>query len=335
MNTKELSKLIEKYKRGECSENEKKFLEDFLNSFQNNPGEWNENEMGNMEIVDGKILSEIMRNISGERSYNLKRIFLSTSLLKQAASILFFIALASGILYLSGFFNQSTNHVAWNEKTTSPGEIAKLTLPDGSKVILNADSKLKYPENFNVTKRTVYLEGEAYFEVHHNINKPFIVSTGNLTTTDLGTKFNVSAYPEDNAISVSLVEGKIKVSRDENGRTDNLVVLKPEEQILYNKLDNKGTLGIFDSVEAIGWMDKTYKFNNETLSKVLPKLERAFGAKLKFTDKQFLAQKITAKFENSSLQTVIEVIENLTGLNYKIVKETDGVKEISFFKKDY
>ncbi len=333
MNVKTISILIEKYKKGECSPREKELLENYLESFQNNPVEWNEKEMGNQRIIEEKIYSEIMGNISGEKKNNISRTFFSPLLLKQAASIIFLIALASGILYLSGIFRPVTNQVAWQEKITSSGEISELTLPDGSKVILNADSKLKYPRQFNGTKRTVYLEGEAYFEVRHNIDKPFIVHADDLSTTVLGTKFNVSAYPESKTISVSLLEGKVKVSRDENGRSDNLVILKPEEQILYNKLNNKSTLGIFDSIEAIGWKDKTYKFDNETLSQVLPKLERAYGAKFELTDKQFLTQKITVKFEKSSLKTVIEVIKNLTGLDYKNIKATDGANEIIFFKR--
>ncbi len=333
MNLKEISILIEKYKKGECSPREKELLENYLESFQNNPGEWNEKEMGSRRIIEEKIYSEIMNNINKEKYHYLTRAFFSPSLLKQAASIIFFIALASGVLYLSGVFRPVANQVAWQEKITSSGEISQLTLPDGSKVILNADSKLKYPGQFNGAKRTVYLEGEAYFEVHHNINKPFIVHAGNLSTAVLGTKFNVSAYPGNNTISVSLIEGKVKVSRDENGRSDKLVILKPEEQILYNKLNNKSTLGIFDSIEAIGWKDKTYKFDNEALSEVLPKLERAYGVKFELTDQRFLTQKITVKFENSSLQTVIEVIKNLTGLDYKDIKEADGENEIVFFKK--
>ncbi|MGA8263343.1 MAG: FecR domain-containing protein, partial [Ignavibacteriaceae bacterium] len=180
--------------------------------------------------------------------------------------------------------------------------------------------------------REVYLAGEAYFEIHHNISRNFIVHTGNLTTTDLGTKFDVSAYPENKTIAVSLLEGKVKVSRNEKGKVGRIAILKPKEQLVYDKENNVSSFNVFDFLEVVGWKDSVYKFVNEPLRKVLPQLERAFGVKFRLTDQSVLAQKITIKFERNSLQTVINVIKSLTGLDYKILKKNNNIKEIVFFR---
>ena len=334
MDIRRFSDLIEKYKKGECSPQEKELLDNYLESFQNNPGEWNENEMGNPKIIEEKIYSRIMNSINREKYHYFTRAFFSPSLLKRAASIIFFIILGTGILYISGVFRQNKRSVVWQEKITSPGEKSVLTLSDGSKVTLNADSKLKYPDHFDNTSREVYLVGEAYFDIHHNINRNFIVHTGNLTTTDLGTRFDVSAYPDNKTISVSLLEGKVRVSKSENGKFDKIAVLNPMENLLYDKANNVSSFGVFDSLEVVGWKDSIYKFVNEPLIKVLPQLERAFGVKFRLTDQSVLAQKITIKFERNSLQTVIDVIKTLTGLDYKILKENNNIKEVLFFRNN-
>ena len=324
--------LIEKYKKDECSSREKELLEKYLESFQNNSSEWIENEMGDQRIVDEKIYSEIMKNINKEKNNYFTKTLFSPTLLKRAASIVFILIMVSGILYVSGVFERKANSVVWQEKVTSSGEKYIVTFSDGSIITLNAESKLRYPAQFDIVKREIYLEGEAYFEVHHNIGWPFIVHSENLSTTVLGTKFDVSAYHENKTIVVSLLEGSVKVLRGEKEKTDEIAVLKPKEQLLYNKEKNISSFEQFDSLEVVGWRDNIYKFENDPLSEVLPELERAFDVKFRLNDQSVLAQKITIKFEKKSLQTVVEVIKRLTGLNYKIVKRDNNKKEVLFYR---
>lgn len=332
MNAKELSILIEKYKKGECSLQEKELLEKYLESFQNNPGEWIEEEMGAQKSTGEKIYSEIIQNINKGKNDYVKKTLLSPILLKRAASIIFIIFLGTGVLYISGIFNQKKDTVVQYEKITSPGEKSTIMLSDGSKVTLNADSKIKYPNHFAGSNREVYLEGEAYFEVRHNSKLPFIVKTGKLTITDLGTKFDLSAYPENKTVTVSLLEGKVKVSNNEKGKFEKTFILKPEEKLLYDKENGVSSLSVVDSLDAVGWKDGIYKFENEALGKVLSRLERAFGVKFKLNDQSVAEQKITIKFEKNSIQTIANVIKSLTGLDYKIVKVNKAAKEVLFFR---
>ena len=332
MDITELANLIEKNSRGELSPREKETLESFLESFQTNSAEWVENEMGKEKEVEEKIFSRILGNIRKENLHHVNTISFSASMLKRAAAIAFFFILSAGLLYVSGIFSFRTRPVVWHEQITSAGEKSVLVLSDGSQVTLNADTKLKYPDRFSGTNREVYLEGEGYFVVRHNNNQPFIVHAGNLSTTVLGTTFNVSAYPESRTIAVSLLEGRVRVTSNEKGKVDKTVVLEPKERLLYDKESDVSSFSPFDSLESVGWKDNIYKFVDEPLGSVFSRLERAYGIKFKITDQPVLAQRITVKFEKNSLQTVVDVMKSLTGLNYRLIKGDGKVLEVVFFQ---
>lgn len=262
-----------------------------------------------------------------------RRLLFNSALLKYAASIAFFFVLVTGTLYLSGIFKQKPVVISWNEKQTVMGEKYLATLSDGSTITLNADSKLRYPARFTNGTRDIYLEGEAYFEVKHDSSKPFIVHSGNLSTTVLGTKFNVSAFSNEKNIAVSLVEGSVKVSKEEAGTVENIVMLQPDQQLMYNKENEIGTVEQFDLQEATGWKDNKLIFRKEPFASVLVKLERTYGIKFELHDKSFSNQKITANFQNASIWTVSEALKKLTGLQYKTIKENNETKKIVFYKK--
>ncbi len=333
MDDKEYSDSFEKYKKGELSPREKELLERFLESFQTKPGEWVEHEMGNKRMIEEKIYSRIIKAMNKETAHFINRTIFSPSLLQRAAAIVLFFILSSGILYLSGVLSKKTGPVVWHEEVTVAGEKSIIILSDSSQVTLNAESTLRFPDRFNELSREVYLEGEGYFIVRHMNNRPFILHTGNLSTTVLGTTFNVSAYPENKTIAVSLLEGRVKVTRNEKGINENIVVLKPQEQLMYDKEHDVGSNGLFDSLEVVGWKDNIYKFENAPLDKVLSQLERAYGVKFKMTDQAVLAQKVTINFENNSLQTIIDVIKKLTGLEYKVIVSNGKIREVEYFRK--
>lgn len=231
------------------------------------------------------------------------------------------------------FDNKTKAEITWNEKSTVMGEKFVIALSEGTKITLNADSKLKYPIRFNNNSREVYLEGEAYFEVKHDSGRPFIVHSGKISTTVLGTKFNVNAFPEEKRITVSLVEGKVKVSKEKEGNAEGIVELQPKQQLVYNKQMEISKVEEFDQQETTGWKDNKLIFRKESFVNVLVKLERAYGVRFELADKSFSSKKITANFQNESLWTVSETLRKLTGLQYKSIKENNETKKIIFYKK--
>lgn len=253
-------------------------------------------------------------------------------ILKIAATILIMVSVAGGYFYLANLNKADDDEPVWQEKITALGEKAIINLLDGSNVTLNADSKLRYPIHFSRKQREVFIEGEAFFEVSKDSSKPFIVHSNNLITTVLGTKFNVKAFAGDENIKVSLVEGKVKVSKANQNVADDIVLLSPTQQLVYLRKKNISSVETFDYQEEIGWKDNILKFNDEPLQKAFVKLERFYGVKFELADKVRANLKITANFKGDSFKTVAEVIKKLTKLEYKTITEKNNViKRIVFY----
>ncbi|MDN5202225.1 DUF4974 domain-containing protein [Fulvivirgaceae bacterium BMA10] len=176
-------------------------------------------------------------------------------------------------------------------------------LPDGSIVKLNADSKLTFPEVFSATSREVSLIGEAFFEIKKDSLRPFTVRTNELSTTVLGTSFNVRAY-EDEDVEVALLTGKVKVSENSSSMID--IVLLPREMAIYRRNDESIEMTRFDPAEKLAWKDHTLYFNNSDFNDIIKTLERWYGVSfdVKYPDKVW--DRFTGVYKNESLETVLE-----------------------------
>jgi ferric-dicitrate binding protein FerR (iron transport regulator) len=329
---KEVARLIDKYVKDECLPDEKYILEKYLDSFQNDEFAWADKLHGEKQSKEDKIYLEIIRRMKREEKNIIVRTFYSSALIKVAASLLVMCILAAGVYFITGIFKSKPDVADWIERVTVPGEKVIITLNENSKIILNAESRLKYPSRFSGKTREVFLDGEAYFSVAHDTSNPFIVHAGDITTTVLGTKFNVSSYKDDGTITIALAEGKVKVSKENQDAGFTPVMLKPKEKIVYNKEDETGVVNVCDIQQETGWKDNLLKFKNEPLLNVVTRLERTYGVKFEFTDKSYYKQKITTNFQNATIWSISEVLKKLTGLPYKTIKENNEIKKIVFGK---
>lgn len=167
------------------------------------------------------------------------------------------------------------------------GSIYQVTLPDGTKVSLNADSKLRYPGRFQGT-RVVELQGEAFFEVTHQEDQPFIVHTQGQQLLVLGTKFNVNSYAESEP-KTTLVEGKVKVLANQGSKS---VVLKPGQQATLSR--GEFAVQRVNVNDITGWTENMFIFNNLWLSEIMDQLERWYDIQVDYppgyTDERFYAE---------------------------------------------
>jgi ferric-dicitrate binding protein FerR (iron transport regulator) len=343
--------LLTRFFADECTIEEKEYIKSWI--YLNKENEklmsslktlWNAagQEEGNVdtqaawENVCRKIGLEFRpeRNISEFLEH--KRI--SRPLIRRAMAIAAVLLIVIGgyiIFRQVGIYDNSENFQSvWNEKKTVAGEKALIKFPDGTKITLNGNSKLKYSLSDFTSKREVFLDGEAFFEVAHNPERPFVVHCNNIATTVLGTIFNISAYSNDKEIAVSLVEGKVNVTDKEGNKREKKAILLPKQQFLYNTVNKAYNLKEFDVEEITGWKDNLLKFKDETLKNVLVKLERSYGAKFELVPKQFGNYLITTNFQKATLWTVSETIKRLTGLDYTMVKENNQVKTVLFFENN-
>ncbi|MFO7822939.1 MAG: FecR family protein, partial [Cyclobacterium sp.] len=164
-----------------------------------------------------------------------KESFFNRALIRSAASWLLFIGLAFlGFQVMKDNQSKSEENnstVHWIERSVLPGQKLALELPDDSKVWVNANSKIRFPETFARESREVFLEGEAFFEVSHDADRPFRVHSGELTTEVLGTKFNVKSQGEKT--DVALLEGKVRVKI--NMEKEKMLVLNPGQLAAYRQ----------------------------------------------------------------------------------------------------
>ena len=191
----------------------------------------------------------------------------------------------------------------YNTLTTPRSGQFELRLPDGSRVWLNNSSSLRFPISFTGNIRPVYLTGEAYFDIAKDDLHPFQVTTGDLTVKVLGTGFNLMAYPDEEAVKTTLVEGKIRVEQK-----DRHVVLRPGEQVAATPAGDWKIIPSVNTEEITDWKNGLFHFDNSDLHAVMRQLARWYDVQVEFRD-EFPNRHIQgAMHRDLSLNQVLELL---------------------------
>ena len=208
-----------------------------------------------------------------------------------------------------------------NEVVIPYGKRSQLALEDGTKVWLNAGSKMAFPTKFTGKNRVVFLEGEAYFEVAHNEKVPFLVNTNDVTVKVLGTRFNLSAYRSDQHTETVLIEGKVAISeRSTLGFLKNETIIKPNQKATYTKADKKISVTKETDVELdIAWTEGWLKFSHQSLIEVLTKLQRFYNIQFIY-DRDFATLDIiTGKLDlKGSVDDVMLALAGVANIQFRI-----------------
>ncbi len=219
------------------------------------------------------------------------------------------------------------NSQALNQLIIPYGRTSELVLPDGTKVILNAGSRLAYPESFTGGPREVMLLGEAYFEVKHDPKHPFVVQVNDLHIKDLGTKFNISAYPADGRIETVLTEGKLIINQDNSGLFDRGTELIPGQLASFDKRTSEMQVRSVDIEDHVLWTQGIMKFETVDLNRITKKLERYYNIQFQYDDPMMGSLKISGKLELKEDRN--EVIERIARTaSVKILKKGEDYYEI-------
>lgn len=203
------------------------------------------------------------------------------------------------------------------EVSTHNGETREIILPDNSRITLNAGSVLIYPEKFSSTERTVFLSGEAIFEVTHNETLPFMVNTADLTIQVHGTIFNVNAYPEASGTSATLCEGSISATLKGSGES---ILMVPNERLDYDRQTGKSSILRVNSAEDIAWKSGDMCFRSENIHTIVKAIERKYGINTYITSGKYDDMILTAKFiQGESMEQMLGAICKLVpGMKYSI-----------------
>lgn len=227
--------------------------------------------------------------------------------------------------YFSGDVTNRQELIAFQQELVVPaGQRAELTLPDGTKVWLNAGSKLSYPSFFG-KERKVFLSGEGFFNVSKNEKVPFIVSTRTIDVKALGTQFNVFSYPESNYTGVYLQEGSVKAyfpSSEAEG-----VILSPEQYLVQK--GKQLVLSTMDPDELL-WREGIYTFKRQKLGRIIEKLELYYDVKIVVKDPEILDYEYVGKFrQRDGVMEILHLIQRIH--NFKI-KKNDELNQIVLSK---
>lgn len=320
MQKEEYLEIFERYVQQRASEDEIKRLSDWIRN-NRNISEWMEQQILNSEAdMDASVQLRMLERIkhqltTGDQPSAQPGVkFRIQTWWRIAAMLVLPLLTALGMyVYMSRYDSGAPVMVA-----VERGQKATVTLPDGSKVWLNSLSELRYTPGFTSRKRELQLEGEAYFEVAPDPDRPFVVTGTDLKVEALGTSFGMKTYREDRMVSSILMSGKVRVTTPDGTR-----VLKPNERIQYDKTTAQSKHSqVANATEFTGWIRNELRFENETLDEIARSIQRIYNVEIIFASENLKQLRYTGTVQNNSLESVLNIITLTSPLSFQIDKHT-------------
>ncbi len=236
----------------------------------------------------------------------------------KVAATVTVLLLAGWLLWQYG--TQTLLNLTATVQENTRGNQSEIILPDGSRVWLNAESKLTYYPNFGAGSRTVYLSGEAFFEVEKNPDIPFIIHLGAHRIQVLGTSFNVKSYEDEETVETSVITGKVMfVKKAEHaGKNDSVYYITPNLKLALFKDSGQVETMRVDSREDMAWTQGKLVFKNESWDQIARILERTYDTAITFEDPALKNCRLTATFQKKTLEEVLELIAMTQDFSYEI-----------------
>ncbi len=302
---------------GEASEKEKEAFYETLNQDIDTKDEF----IRLKELWD---LNKMNRTrVSPERKKQMFREFWSkTQLQKQKATRKLYSQWAKyaaiiAVALISGFYlNKLTDHspASWKQFHAENGNISSILLEDGSKIWLNANSTLSLDERKGQV--TTKLTGEAYFEIKHNEKRTFIVDLGHIKVRDLGTSFNISAYPDEQYFRTTLIEGGLAITNPEGAKIKELDI---NQTFRYDQTNGTYKLEALNTTVVTGWKENKFVFIDQPLSEICHEIEKWYGVSIMIEGEVLKQGTYTSVIRRpSTVEQMMEMFKLTTGINYKV-----------------
>lgn len=327
MDQRKINNLIARHLSGETSPEEQNEFREWLNARESNQQEFRKlaitfqlSKSAYQSAGKKRVFNKIKSKISEESLHyslnerNKPRV--NWPWVSVAASII--------LLIVSGFFFFNDNLLQGSEgelssaimlKTNPPGQKSKVFLPDGSIVWLNSASSIRYEREFNDSVRLIRLAGEAYFDVKKDARRPFIVQSGEIYTTALGTAFNVRAY-DMHQITVALTHGKVNVSLPSQ---NSALEIDPGEGVDFTEGEQMSFRKITIDPEKVKmWKDGLLELDNASLEQTIKKLERWYGVEIVMVNTPTRPWNAKGLFDNEYLENVLNSLSFSHDFSYQI-----------------
>lgn len=245
---------------------------------------------------------------------------LAASLVLIPVAFLWIIHSPHGTDRLVPMSNEGSPSSAMETRSNPMGQKSVLFLDDGTKVWLNAASSISYGRNFNEhDTREVFLDGEAFFEVMHNPEKPFIVHASSIKIKVLGTSFNVKSYSEEETIETTLIQGKVCIEQsDTKGNRVSDLELRPNQCAVFDKDSKVMKIKEVVADNAIPWKQERLVFDEESMDNVVQRMERWYNVKIHVANRGKLDCRMTATIERETLEDVLNLIAASFDISYRV-----------------
>jgi transmembrane sensor len=326
----QIKELLEKYRQGNCTEEESVFIEDWLDDIKNDEQKYFSDSFIDHQLSVAK--KKIDENVMVQSVFRPKN---NRGWMAMAASVLI-LAGASVAIWVYHPKKPSTGQLAkqsgieqyirkgWVYVETQKGVTGHIQLPDGSLITVDASSKLRYPVKFVNNKRPVYLdEGEALFEVAKDKSKPFTVYTAKFATTALGTAFNIRSYAKEHRVSISLIHGKIRVDNLQSAaKSRDFKILLPHQQIVLNKISGRLTkINFKEEAPITSWKDGVLSFKDAAMDEVLNSIENKFNVEIKNQSNR-TNWSYTGTFKDEPLNDILKTVCLTEGITFNVNKNS-------------
>jgi transmembrane sensor len=286
---------------------------------------WVQKEDAPLPNVDAA-LQKVLNTINAEEEVaplpakKKKPVWALASLLVVGASLAAFILLKNNTIVTGAPSAQNESakpEIGWVDKQNSKGTRSVITLVDGSKVWLNADSRLQYPATFEGNTREVTLSGEAFFDVAKNKAKPFIIHLKNGTVRVLGTSFNIKAYDSDAYVETSVATGRVAFIPKKSGKADTTFLTHNRKAVYSLKTGMVKTISTLSQMDK-AWTEGKLIFTNTSMDEIAATLERYFGKQVVINDEQLRSYRLTGSFENNSAEEILYYLSKTKPFTYRI-----------------
>lgn len=260
----------------------------------------------------------LFRNNALKFEERRRRKIIDGSMLKIAAAVALLVICSIGS-YITGKKNTLPTtqvvRVMMNQTIMGQGHKGSVTLPDGTVVWLNSNSKLIYPDKFEESTRSVKLEGEGYFEVTSNKDAPFYVETTDMTVKVLGTHFDVRSYERKNAFEAVLLSGKVEVQMKKNGEK---LILAPNEKFSFDKQTNSYGVEKVNASDYTLWTAEKLIFEDESLSAIFKKMERWYDIDISCQKNVPLNARYSLTVRNEPMEEILKMLSIIAQIEYTI-----------------
>lgn len=321
---------MRKYRLGEASPEEREIIDTWYDASK-------QDELIHERKLNDELGTLYLKNIT-DRIVKPEEVAHNKTITRQIKVISFAIAVAASLILVMwvgqyavlpwSFTDQTTEKSpsdGWEIKINSQNTAQVVRLPDGSKVVLEPNSTIRHLSRFEASRREVYLDGEGFFEVAHNVEQPFLVYAKQVTAKVLGTSFTVRAFRDEKEVVVAVKTGRVSVDTQANDRRadSSQVILTPNTEIIYNQDGRQLIKRIVETPLPLLPPEeiKRMRFVDAPLKEVFGAIEKIYGVDLVFDEATFASCVLTTSISDGGIYKRLDIISDAIGVKYAVVED--------------